>query len=298
METTFELNPEDASEEYLSDIKGLGVDRLSLGIQSFFDSDLKFMGRAHNKDQARESIDAISKVGFDRFSIDLIFGLPDQPAEYWAANLEVALERSVSHISTYSLTVEEKTPLWKLVQLGRVEPADDEIHTERFRFAMHYLQEAGFEHYEISSFALEGHRSVHNHRYWSHSNYIGFGPSAHSFWWLGLPARRWSNVRNLNRYEAFLSGHSRPIEGQEALSLDTLGREYVMLRLRTADGLDLDILEERYGVDLLTENIDDLAFLESSGFIKPIRNQIVRLTDLGKTVCDSVTDRLLPAVDD
>ncbi len=195
---------------------------------------------------------------------------------------------------TYSLTVEERTPLWKQVQLGRIEPVDGDVHTERFRFAIDYLMQAGYEHYEISSFALEGYRSIHNHRYWTHHNYIGCGPSAHSFWWRGLPARRWSNVRNLNRYQAFLAGHTRPIEVQEELSLDVLAREYVMLRLRTSDGLDLDVLENRYGVDLLLDRIDELAFLEESNFIEPIRNQIVRLTELGKTVCDSVTERLMP----
>lgn len=294
VETTFEVNPEDCTLEYLKAIRNLGIDRLSLGVQSFFESDLKFMGRAHDAGQARSSVDAISRAGFDRLSIDLIFGIPGQPEEYWPANLERAREMQIPHISTYSLTIEERTPLWKQVQLGRVQPVDDEVHTARFRFAMDYLREADYEHYEISSFAADGHRSVHNHRYWSHTNYLGFGPSAHSFWWLGLPARRWSNLRNLNQYEAFLSGQSRPIDGQEALSLDALAREYVMLRLRTSDGIVLDTLDERYGYDLLTEKIDDLAYLESSGLIDPIRNQIVRLTDLGKTVCNSVTERLIP----
>ncbi len=294
-EVTFEINPEDACEEYLKDLRSLGIDRLSIGVQSFFDDDLKFMRRVHDQEQARSSIKSAVSAGFERYSVDLIFGVPAQPEEYWAANLEIAADMDVPHISTYSLTVEERTPLWKQVQLGRVIPEDDEIHAERFRFAMDYLREAGYEHYEISSFAADGHRSVHNHRYWSHSNYLGFGPAAHSFWWRGLPARRWSNVRNLNRYQAFLAGHTRPIEGQEALTIDTLAREYVMLRLRTSDGLDLDILENRYGVDLLSERIDELAFLEESDFIDPIRNQIVRLTDLGKTVCDSVTERLMPA---
>ena len=273
-EVTFEINPEDADVQYLRGLKTLGIDRLSIGIQSFFDQDLQFMRRVHDKEQARESISAAVDAGFEKYSIDLIFGVPGQPEEYWAANLEIANEMNVPHISTYSLTVEERTPLWKQVQLGRIEPVDGDVHTERFRFAID--------------------RSIHNHRYWTHHNYIGCGPSAHSFWWRGLPARRWSNVRNLNRYQAFLAGHTRPIEVQEELSLDVLAREYVMLRLRTSDGLDLDVLENRYGVDLLLDRIDELAFLEESNFIEPIRNQIVRLTELGKTVCDSVTERLMP----
>ncbi len=293
-EVTFEVNPEDVSLEYLRDLRSLGIDRLSLGIQSFFDSDLSFLGRCHDSDTARKAVELSGKAGFDKRSIDLIFGLPSQPSEYWAANLEIAREMEIPHISTYGLTIEERTPLWKQVQLGNITPADDDVHSDRFNLAMDYLRGADYDHYEISSFAKPGYRSVHNHRYWSHVNYLGFGPSAHSFWWRGLPARRWANVRNLNRYQAFLAESNRPIEEQEALSLDTLAREYIMLRLRTSDGLDLDILEDHYGVDLLTDKIDDLALLESSGFIKPVRNQLVILSDLGKTLCNSVTERLLP----
>lgn len=292
-EITFEVNPEDITFEYLRDLKNLGIDRLSLGIQSFFDSDLLFLGRSHDAKTARSAIELSEKAGFEKRTIDLIFGLPEQPEKNWTANLEIANEMSIPHISTYGLTIEERTPLKKQVELGNVTPADDETHSDRFHQAMNYLREAGYEHYEISSFAKPGHRSTHNHRYWSHVNYLGFGPSAHSFWWRGLPARRWANVRNLNKYQAFLSEPIRPIEGQEGLSLDSLAREYIMLRLRTSDGLNLDILEERYGVDLLSDNIDELAFLESSEFIKPIRNQEIVLSDLGKTVCDLVTERLL-----
>jgi len=294
-EITFEANPEDITIEYLRDLKSLGIDRLSLGIQSFFDSDLSFLGRCHDAESARSAVDLSEKAGFEKRSIDLIFGLPEQAEEYWAANLEITSKMGIPHISTYGLTIEERTPLKKQVELGNVIPADDDTHTSRFQQAMQYLQNAGYDHYEISSFAMPGHRSIHNHRYWSHVNYLGFGPSAHSFWWRGLPARRWANVRNLNKYQAFLGKPIRPIEEQEGVSLDSLAREYIMLRLRTSDGLNLDILESRYGVDLLSDNLDELASLESSELIKPIRNQQIVLSDLGKTVCNLVTRRLLPA---
>lgn len=293
-EVTFEINPEDASLEYLRDIKDLGVDRLSIGIQSFFDDDLTFLGRCHDSKTAQSAIKNSEKAGFENRSIDLIFGLPDQTENQWAMNLELACEMDVPHISTYGLTIEEKTPLWKQVRLGNVIPVDQDTQSELFQMAMDTLQESDYEHYEISSFARPGHRSVHNHRYWSHVNYIGFGPSAHSFWWRGLPARRWSNVRNLNRYQAFLGDHVRPIDEQELLSLDELAREYIMLRLRTSEGLDLAVLEDRYGVDLLSLKLDELARFESSGFIRAIRNQKVILSDLGKSICNSVTQELLP----
>lgn len=294
-EITFELNPEDVGADYLIGLKGLGVNRLSIGVQSFFDSDLKFMNRAHNAEQARDVVSMARRAGLDNFSLDLIFGLPHQPAEYWKANLEIATDMDVPHISSYSLTVEQGTPLAKNIARGIVEPEDEDVHAERFEFAMEYLMTRGYEHYEISSFALPGYRALHNHRYWDHANYIGLGPSAHSFWWKGLPAHRWSNVRNIRTWEGLLQQNTPPLEQREALALDDLADEHIMLRLRTADGLDLDELEDRYGVDLLLDRIDELAELETSGFIQPIRNRKIRLTNLGKTVCDAVTGQLLPS---
>ena len=293
-ETTVEVNPEDVTPDYLAALRSLGIDRLSIGIQSFFEDDLKMMNRVHDATQARTVVETARAGGFDNFSVDLIFGLPDQPPEYWSANLEIAASLQVPHISTYGLTIEDGTPLKNRIERGVLEPVSEEDMTDQFQFTMDYLRQRGFEHYEISSFAREGYRAIHNHRYWSHANYLGFGPSAHSFWWSGLPASRWANVRNLRRYQALLTQHVAPVDEKERLPIDTLADEYVMLRLRTADGLDLEELESRYGVDLLLDRVDELAALESSGFIRPIRNHTVRLTDLGKTVCDTVTARLLP----
>lgn len=294
LETTIEVNPEDVTPEWLSAIRALGIDRLSIGIQSFFEDDLRFMNRVHDARQARDVIEMVRQAGFTNFSIDLIFGLPEQPPEYWSANLEIAASLGVPHISTYGLTVEDGTPLANKVERGVVRTMDEGDMSDQFQFTMQYLLEQGYEHYEISSFAREGHRAVHNHRYWNHDNYLGFGPSAHSFWWNGLPAQRWANVRHLKRYEALVRQHVAPIDEAEQLGLNALADEYVMLRLRTADGLDLDELENRYGVDLLVDRVEELAELETSGFIQPIRGDRVRLTDLGKTVCDTVTARLLP----
>ncbi|MDE2995944.1 MAG: radical SAM family heme chaperone HemW [Bacteroidota bacterium] len=293
-ETTIEVNPEDVNPAYLAAIRALGIDRLSIGIQSFFQDDLAFMNRIHDAGTARSVVEWARAGGFDNFSIDLIFGLPEQPPEYWSANLEIACSLDVPHISTYGLTIEDGTPLFNRVERGLISPMEEEDMSDQFQFTMGYLRDRGYEHYEISSFAREGSRAIHNHRYWNHENYLGFGPSAHSFWWSGLPAQRWANVRNLKRYEALLRQHVAPVDESEQLAIDLLADEYVMLRLRTADGLDLDELESRYGVDLLLERVDEFAELESSGFIRPIRNEKIRLTDLGKTVCDTVTARLLP----
>ena len=295
-ETTLELNPDDGDPDYLRGLRVVGFDRLSIGIQSFFDGDLAFMNRSHTVVQAEAVVPCARRAGFENFSVDLIFGLPHQPAEYWAANLEKVVQWEAPHLSTYSLTVEARTPLYKQVERGLVTPADDETMASRYQFTMDYLRDRGYEHYEISSFARPGFRAEHNQRYWNHSNYLGFGPSAHSFWWRSLPspvAVRWANVRNLRRYEALVRQRQAPLEGRDLLSYDMLADEHIMLRLRTADGLNLDWLESKYGTDLLLEKIDELASLEAEGYIEPIRNSRVRLTDRGKLLCDAVTTRLL-----
>ena len=293
-EVTVEVNPENATLDYLTGLKSLGVTRLSLGVQSFFDEDLRFMNRVHGAAEAERAVDTIRRVGFDTFTVDLIFGLPDQPAEHWMANLEKAARLEVPHLSTYSLTVEERTPLANQVARGVVQPASDEAVRERFLDTMDYLRHHGYEHYEVSSFAQPGARSRHNQLYWRHGNYLGLGPSAHSFWRKTRSlAGRWANVRNLRRYQALLQQGQRPIDWEERLGVDDLADEYVLLRLRMLDdGLDLDVLEEQYGVDLLVEKIDELAELEAAGLVQ-MRNGVVRLTDEGVLVCDAVTAKLI-----
>jgi oxygen-independent coproporphyrinogen III oxidase len=291
-EFTVEANPDDVDLDYLRELRRLGVTRLSLGVQSFFESDLQAMNRAHDADQAERVIGIAHSAGFADLSIDLIFGLPDQPFEYWGANLEKAVRLGVTHISTYGLTVEPGTPLEKDIKRGLLSVPDDDTVAERYAFTMEYLRERGFEHYEISSFAKPGHRSRHNHAYWNHTNYIGFGPSAHSFWWKGLPAARWSNVRNLARYEALMKQSLPPLDDRESVSIDRLANEYIMLRLRTSDGIDLAVLNDRYGCDLLFEREEAIHSLSTQGYLIQ-ENGSLMLTDAGKHLCNSVTKLLL-----
>lgn len=291
-EVTAEVNPGDVDLDYLRELRRLGINRLSIGIQSFFQSDLESLNRSHSADDAEEVLEMARTAGFDDFSIDLIFGIPDQPLEYWGANLEKAARLEVPHISTYSLTVEEGTPLAKQVRRGLVTPTPDDTVRELYDLTMQYLTSRGYEHYEISSFARGGHRSKHNQAYWNHANYIGFGPSAHSFWWKGLPAARWSNIRNLPRYESILHQGMAPLDDRESLMLDRLANEYIMLRIRTSDGIDTDVLNERYGADLLFEREAEVADLIGQGLIQHDAHAL-RLTDAGKHVADAVTARLL-----
>ena len=291
-EVTLEMNPEDAAPAYLRGLRALGVTRLSVGVQSFFDADLRFMNRAHDAATAERAVETIAAV-FDDFSLDLIFGVPEQPFEYWGANLEKALRLGAPHLSCYGLTVEERTPLAKRVALGHVVPEGDEPTRERFLFTHRYLTERGFSHYEVSSYARPGHESRHNSAYWDHTNYLGFGPSAHSFWKTTRSlAHRWSNVRHLGRYQALLAAHELPLDEREALGADLLADEAVLLGLRRLDtGLDLTRLARDYGVDLAVDKRAELAALKKAGLIVVDPGR-VRLTIEGAAVADAVALRL------
>ena len=292
-ETTFEMNPEDARQEYLAGLLSVGVDRLSIGIQSFYDEDLEAMNRSHSSEEAASVIPRVRDAGFDNFSVDLIFGWPGQPEEYWKANLEKAVRMDVPHLSTYSLTVEPKTPLANQISRGVAPDVDEDHQADAYAHTMDYLGRHGYEHYEISSFARKGRRAVHNSRYWDHANYVGVGPSAHSFWQNGGGARRWANVRNIRRYEALLVGNNLPTDWHEEVSAESLANEYVMLQLRTADGLDLMHLKTAYDRDLQQERRRELNWLTEEGYIHPVEQGILRLTDRGKLLCESVTRRLI-----
>lgn len=296
-EVTLEANPEDLSGDagaaYLAGLRGLGVTRLSLGVQSYFDADLRFFNRAHDAAQAEEATARVADSGFDSFSVDLIFGAPDQPFEYWAANLEKAVRLGAPHLSTYGLTVEERTPLAKQVARGLVSPVADEAMRERYLFTAEYLAGRGLAHYEVSSFARPGHRSRHNEAYWRHANYLGVGPSAHSFWRkTRSQAERWANVRHLGRWQGLLAARALPVEAREPVGPDALADEAILLGLRrVADGLELAALERDYGVDLLAEKAAVLAELERAGLIHPVAGR-VRLTTEGAAVADAVALKL------
>ncbi len=288
-ETTLEMNPEDLSPDYLAGLRSLGINRASVGIQSYFSEDLRFMNRSHGPTEAEAAIPMLRQAGFDNFTADLIFGLPDQRSDYWQANLERLAEYDTPHVSTYGLTIEPATPLHKMVRRGLTVPAKDEVHAQCYERATATLCDAGYEHYEISSFALPGRRALHNQRYWQHLDYLGFGPSAHSF--LRVPARRWSNVRSLRRYVSMLEKDALPVDLEEVLASTDLANERVMLGLRTAEGIDLDDLTSDYGYDLAREKKDELAAMEKLGLIT--LHDRLRLTDRGKLVCDAVARRLI-----
>ena len=289
-EYTFEINPDGVDVAYLDGLRRLGLTRLSIGIQSFLEADLQWMRRAHTAEEAASIIPLVRNAGFTNFSIDLIFGLPQQPAGQWTRNLEQAIALDVPHLSTYGLTIEPKTPLFKQVQHGLVTPATDADVGAQYRETMAFLEDAGYEHYEVSSFARPGCRSQHNQQYWTHANYLGFGPSAHSFWWDGATAERWANVRNLRAYNASLETNDSMIDHRETLTKSQLADEYLLLRLRTRDGLESTLAQNRYGLNLRAQ--DALDALIQEGLMEEDAGRY-RLTPAGFAVCDAVTAQLL-----
>lgn len=281
-EVTLELNPADATSDFLHLVRTLGVDRLSIELLSFYPADLKVLDAPHTAAQVEQVIDRARDAGFDNISVDLIFGWADQPEMHWKANVQKVARMAVPHVALMECPPDA------------LPPASEAMRADHYRFAMEYLTDRGYEHYEISNFARPSRRGIHNQRHWDHSNYLGLGPGAHSFWWTDLPAHRWSNVQNGARYQALLNQRHLPLAQRTALDLPALAEEYVMLRLRTADGLDLDHLHTRYEVDLWDQKDAPLAWLLEDGYIELIADNRIRLTDRGKLVCDAVTAKLLP----
>jgi len=272
VEIFFEANPEDVTAESARAWRDLGVRFLSLGIQSFEADALKFLGRRHTPDQARRSIEVARATGFETVSIDLIYGLPDQPFEVWRRTLEEAVALAPDHLSCYQLTFHAGTPFGFRLARGKMTELPESAQAELFLFTHEYLRDHGYPGYEVSNFARSpAHRSRHNQKYWRHVPYLGLGPSAHSF----SGVHRWWNERKLKPYEAKIDAGAKPVAGTEELSRQDLALEALMLGLRTTDGTDLDTFRERYGVDLRKQNEplierlaeDGLLMLEGSALV-------------------------------
>ena len=292
-EITLEANPEDINAPTLEQLIYAGITRISLGVQSFRNADLSFMNRCHNSDQALLACNLLQSAELSSWSLDLIFGIPGASATVWRDNLHCAIEAQVPHISTYSLTIEPRTPLHKQVANGFVKPVSDGHAADQFQQAMDILTSMGYEHYEISNFALPGHHAKHNTRYWQHTNYLGVGPSAHSFWWQSDKALRWQNVRSLRKYLDAVSIAESPTVTEEMLSMHDLARERVMLALRTSEGLDLDDLKTTYGLDLIAHKKEALQQMKAQGFLVQQGTHMC-MTSQGLHVCDNLTAQLWP----
>jgi oxygen-independent coproporphyrinogen-3 oxidase len=240
-EITLEANPDDLNGSFVQKLAGTRINRLSIGIQSFNDRDLKAMNRRHNAVQAIDCIKNAQVAGFGNLSIDLIYGLPNQSLEDWEKNVEIALFMNVSHISAYHLTYHKGTVFYDYLKSGKISEIPDEVSLAQFRLLKHRLEQAGYEHYEISNFARDGQYSKHNRSYWERKNYIGFGPSAHSF---DQRTRRW-NVSSLKKYLKAVENETDFWE-EEVLSPQDQYNDYMITSLRTMWGISSEYLDSAF----------------------------------------------------
>lgn len=288
-EITLEANPDDLTIKKLVAWKSMGINRLSIGIQSFFEEDLAWMNRAHS---AKEAIDnlQLAKNEFDNISIDLIYGSPLLTDEQWEKNVATALSYQVQHLSCYALTVEEKTPLHKQILSQKKQDIDADKQARQFLLLMKWLRQAGYEHYEVSNFAKPGFRSRHNSSYWQGKKYLGLGPSAHSY--DGI-VRKW-NVANNTKY---INAIEKGIVENETEVLTEIQKlnEYIMISLRTMEGMDLEKIRSIWGEDKITAMEKKLSILKKSNLLHQ-KDSIIQLTDKGMLMADGIASDLFTLI--
>lgn len=291
-EITLEANPDDLSDERIVELAGSRINRLSIGIQSFFENDLKMMNRAHNAEEAKKSLETATRY-FDNISIDLIYGIPGMTNEMWKQNIEMALSFGIPHISSYALTVEPKTALKKLIQTGKVSEPKDEVAQEHFMILVEMLQQHGFIHYELSNFGKPDYFSKNNSAYWLGKKYIGIGPSAHSY--DGI-SRSW-NIANNPIYLKEIEAGKLPSE-VEILTANDRYNEYIMTGLRTIWGVSRNRIQKEFGEEVLQYLQKQSEKFITDGLLAVEKN-ILKTTPKGKFLADGIaSDLFLINLDD
>jgi oxygen-independent coproporphyrinogen III oxidase len=292
-EITIEVNPGTVDSNALRALRSLGINRVSVGVQSFDDSALSFLGRIHTAKEARACFGSAQAAGFENISIDLIFAIPGQSRTDLKKVLAEALEMAPQHLAAYSLIVEEHTPLHTLVQVGKVHPVAEDEEAEQFMMTMETLEDAGYDHYEVSNYAKPGYRSRHNSSYWHHHNYLGFGPAAHSFWVDPREgdAWRWANVRQVNAYCDLITRDGSPVAMAEQLGTRELVNERIFLGLRS-DGLSLSQLSSELGYEATGEQRAYIHQIVARG-LAALKDGSVRLTREGFLLCDEICAHLM-----
>jgi len=293
VEITLEANPDDMTDrQKIKAWRSAGINRLSIGIQSFYDADLRWMNRAHNAAQAVESIRLAKEEGFDKFSIDLIYGGPTLPDDHWQHNVAEAIRHQVPHLSCYALTVEPRTALYSMIRGHKRADVNPDHQARQLLLLMDWMDQAGYEHYEISNFALPGHRSRHNSAYWQGVPYLGLGPSAHSY---DGRSREW-NISNNAQYIAALAGGTLPVAEKELLTPVQQLNEYIMISLRTMEGVDLATVNRRFGSGAADELERRAQRHIQSGMM--IRTERLVLTKEGKLLADGIAADLFSEAGD
>jgi len=284
VEITMESNPDDISKESLVEWKSVGINRLSIGLQSFREEDLKWMNRAHSKMEALNCVVLAKEAGFNNISIDLIYGLPNFTLNDWKANIETALSFGIQHVSAYCLTVEDKTVLSKWVEQKKIKPANEDDQSDQFETLLTDLENAGMEQYEISNFAIPGYHSRHNSNYWKGKHYIGIGPSAHSF---NGVSRSW-NVSNNREYMKSVQTESNWFE-TEQLTVKDQFNELLLIGLRTSIGVNMEQLNTiQNPSELFWKKIEKM---KQSGWLLAT-DQTIILTKSGKLKADLIASEL------
>ena len=284
-EITLEVNPDDITNEKLKTWKDLGINRLSIGVQSFHDEELKWMNRAHNAEQAYSNL-LLARQFFNNITIDLIYGSPILTDQMWEHHVQTAIQLNIPHLSCYALTVEEKTPLHKMINLNKSPDVDNDKQANQFILLMDWLKTAGYEHYEVSNFAKPGFRSKHNSSYWTGEKYLGLGPSAHSY--DGI-SRRW-NVPNNQQYITSINQNIIPSEEEILTDIEKLN-EFIMISLRTIEGLDMEQLERKWGQDYTNTIAPKLNNYKEQDLVKKIGPRFI-LTQEGMLKADRIASDL------
>jgi len=284
-EITVETNPADLNRSYLQSLRDIGINRINIGVQSFDQEILKFLGRRHSVKEAISAMEASRGAGFANVGLDLIYGIPEQTIDSWLDALNQAVAFSPEHLSCYQLTLESKTPLEKRYQAGEFFIPGEESQYEFFLKTSQFLEDAGYIHYEVSNFARGTElTSRHNQKYWDHSPYLGLGPAAHSF----QDNRRWWNYRSMGQYVTAIHLGSPPVEETESPTLEQLRLEALYLGLRTKKGIFLEDFKRRFGYDLLTEKRKTLNKLQEEGLVSIDNGQLCP-TPAGLAVADSLS---------
>jgi oxygen-independent coproporphyrinogen-3 oxidase len=286
-ETTIELNPDDVTPEYMKELRKAGFNRISLGVQSWRDEDLKMLNRRHDSTQAAKALGETFRAGFENVTIDLIYGIPGMSLKAWESNLEQSLAFDIKHLSAYHLTIEPGTVFGKMKEKGLLKEIDEEKSNSEFNILVKKTEAAGFIHYEISNFGKPGYFSLHNSGYWKQVPYIGLGPSAHSF---NGYSRQW-NVRDVKDYISRVN-EKRMFFEREELDLKTRFNEYIMTSLRTMWGIDLEYLEKTFEKESYDYVVNLSGKFINYGMMKHDKKNLV-LTNQGKMISDNIISEFM-----
>ncbi len=285
-EISLEANPDDLSLSYLRDLKKLGINRLSIGIQSFNNDDLRWMNRSHDRKQAILSIENSKKTGFENVSIDLIYGLPGLKNDKWKENLKITFDKQLQHLSAYHLTIENKTVYFHKFRKGLMEGPDERAGLDQFEILMDMAYNEGFMHYEISNFCMPGYYSIHNTSYWMQKHYLGIGPSANSF---NGNSRQW-NLNNNSQYIKNIIHGIIPYD-YEKLGTKEKYNEYILTSLRTMWGINVKVVEQNFGNEFSDYLLKEAAIFFENGKLEK-DGKIIKLGRTGKFFADGIISRL------